>query len=79
MYSNCKYVVMEDDDREILYLFNNYISHKSVAQRLNGNPISAGFVHKNTRTQDLLCTGYSSSLKLQSRLEDNNLLKELFL
>lgn len=75
MYTNCKYVVMKDGDFEQMYLFPAKVVHKTVANRMDGKPISAGFV--GLTGGELAVRGKSESLRLKSRTEDNILLMEL--
>jgi hypothetical protein len=78
-----KYVVVESEAGEQLFTFPKNISHSAFAETLNHirhengrawrrvhkEPISAGFV------QGGHCYGESETLKLQSRPEDTELLR----
>ena len=81
MYSQCKYVVLEQEFdgniRENIYVFPSNVVHKSVAVRMKGKAVSAGFVAKD-RDGRLYCRGNSESLRVGSREEDNILLRSLF-
>ena len=82
MYTSCKYVVMEVNNdgntRHDIFLFPSSVVHKTVARKMRGTPVSAGFVSKNRENGELFCTGYSESLGLKSDKADNILLKALF-
>jgi hypothetical protein len=62
-----------------IYLFSARVIHKTVANKMKGTPVSAGFVSKNKETGELFCVGSSDSLRLGSRVEDNVLLRSMFL
>jgi hypothetical protein len=75
MYTNCKYVVMETNEGQNMYLFPSRVVHKTVALNMNGNPISAGFI--GYTGGEFKVRGKSESLRLSSRAYDNVLLMEL--
>lgn len=81
MYTQCKYVVLEQvfDGRvkENIYVFPSNVVHRSVANGMRGNPISAGFVARGSDGK-LYCRGHSESLRVGCREEDNILLRSLF-
>jgi len=68
-----KYVVLSDDKKEFLILFDEEISHKEAADGVGMRPVSAGFVLLDR--PKLHCYGYSPTLGLESRgAEDTELL-----
>jgi len=83
MYTQCKYVVLEQEDgdqiktRENIYVFPAHVVHKVVANRMRGTVVSAGFVKRGTKG-NLFCHGRSESLGVVSREKDTMLLMELF-
>ena len=75
MFSACKYVVMKTIDSEVMYMFSSRVVHKTVSNKMEGIPVSAGFVGRSGG--ELACFGKSESLRLRSRPEDNTILMEL--
>ncbi len=84
MFSSCKYVVLRNEEQdgndlyitENIFLFPSRIVHKSVATRMNGTPVSAGFVFMD-KNGKMYCAGESSTLRLTSRAEDTILLRSM--
>jgi hypothetical protein len=77
MYTNCKYVVMNNEGKEQMFLFPASVVHKFVAARMKGKPVAAGFISKNV-DGSLVCRGASESLQLKHRKDkDAILLKEM--
>ena len=61
--------------------FDEIIIFPEVIQHLkfkHMNPISAGFCHINTDTQEIRCHGESISLNLKSKKEDSNIATKQF-
>jgi len=80
MYTQCKYVVLKQTDEissENIYIFPSSVIHKTVANRMKGVVVGAGFVSKD-KTGKLFCLGASDSLGVKSRNEDTILLRSLF-
>ena len=68
-----KYIIT---DRKGWAVFNNLQTHKEIAEKLYGTPISAGFIRFGTK-MNIECWGESVSLKLKSKeQEDADFLKE---
>ena len=82
MYTQCKYVVLQQEKdgyvRENIYIFPSTVVHKTVAKRMRGTAVAAGFVARD-RDGKLYCRGNSESLRVGSREEDTTLLRSLFL
>jgi len=83
MYTQCKYVVLAQEKDEIvkenIYIFPSLVVHKTVAKRMRGKVVGAGFIARDKGTGKLFCRGESDSLQVKSRPEDTILLRSLFL
>jgi hypothetical protein len=73
-----KYVVIEEGGQENIFLFPSTLQHKDVARRLGGlepHVISAGTVlAEDTDKPGVLCTGESTTLRVKSRGEADDIL-----
>jgi len=68
-----KYIIFDSDGIEVPILFPEIIQHVDIAAKLyRMKPVSAGFVQ--TTPVGLLAYGYSTSLHLESRLEDSKII-----
>ena len=69
-----KYVVLERDGEERIFMFPESVQHSHMASMLSclGAPVRAGFVYFTPR--GLMCSGSSVSLKLQSSQKDTEML-----
>lgn len=82
MYTQCKYVVLAQEKdgitKENIYIFPSLVVHKTVANRMRGTAVGAGFIAKGGDGK-LYCRGDSDSLRVGAREEDTTLLRSLFL
>lgn len=82
-----KYVIFDIDGLEQPIVFPELITHRDLAMRIRGEPVSAGFVVLTTTTVEgtiepkaeagYYCYGRSESLNLDSRPEDSDILNKL--
>ena len=73
-----KYVMFNDGNRNIPVIFADTIAHISMAELVTNHKdcksfrvVSAGFIHMN----DTVCYGDSSTLNIQSRQEDSEIIQ----
>lgn len=72
-----KYVIVEFDGFKMPFVFPKLPNHSDVARALGGKPIGAGFCYYNEQTSEWEVWGKSTSIGLESKPEDAELMNRM--